>query len=221
MTSVMHDFWNDGDDSVMAREPQASPWRPAQTDLQGRERKGDWIQTSESRMFWPLDPRADEIFPNEIAHGLSMIPRFGGHCYKFYSVAEHCYLMAQSLYEPELELWCLLHDAAEAYIGDMVRPLKRMLPEFCAIEDGIMVCVKERFGLVGEMPAEVKKLDNEIMMAEADHMMVPFPKEWGITDRPLPGFEPNYWTPAQAKEKWLIAFRNAFLRARVGDCANG
>ena len=78
------------------------------------------------------DPKPEQIEITDIAGALSKICRFGGHCYRFYSVAEHCYHCSMVAEASPLAL--LLHDAAEAFTGDIVKPLKIMLPEFAAIE---------------------------------------------------------------------------------------
>ena len=58
-------------------------------------RKGDWMQTYTGRQFWPIDPRANEVHIEDIAHALSMMCRYNGHCRTFYSVAEHSVLVSQ------------------------------------------------------------------------------------------------------------------------------
>src|SRR5690242_11754504 len=96
-----------------------------QSDLSSRQpRRGDWMQTYTGRRFWPLDPRVDDIDIGDIAHHLSLVCRFAGACREFYSVAQHC-VGVSYVCDPKDALWGLLHDAAEAYVGDMVRPLKR------------------------------------------------------------------------------------------------
>src|SRR4051812_20612492 len=90
--------------------------------------RGDWMQTYTGRAFWPLDAQPEDVDPLDIAAALSMLCRYGGHVSRFYSVAEHCLLMSEAV-APEHALWALLHDATEAYMGDMVRPLKRQMPE--------------------------------------------------------------------------------------------
>ncbi|MDI1288693.1 MAG: hypothetical protein PSX37_01920 [bacterium] len=97
-------------------------------------RIGDWMNTFTGQKFYPLDPRADEVHAPDIAKALSQICRYGGHTSQHYSVAEHCVLMSLAV-APEHALFALLHDATEAYVGDMVRPLKQALPEYRAIED--------------------------------------------------------------------------------------
>lgn len=145
--------------------------------------KGDWMQTWTGRQFYPLAPRAEDIDPLDIAHALSQICRYGGHTDFHYSVAEHCLLMA-SVAEPEDKLWALLHDATEAYVGDMVRPLKLSMPQYRAAEDNVMRAVAERFGLAfhdpatADMPASVKEMDMRICLTERAIVMGPKPTSW-------------------------------------------
>jgi hypothetical protein len=139
--------------------------------------RGSWMQTYTGRQFFPLDPRPEDIDPLDIAHALSLICRYGGHTKRFYSVAEHCVLMADAV-EPEFALWALLHDATEAYVGDMVRPLKHHMPEYRAVEDRLMAVIAERFGLSGSMPDAVKDADNRILLTERAALLSPPPIPW-------------------------------------------
>ena len=81
-------------------------------------RNGSWLQTYTGIQFWPLDPRPEEIDIQDIAHALSLLCRFNGHCQRFYSVAEHS-VHVSTILAPEFGLWGLLHDAAEAYLSDI------------------------------------------------------------------------------------------------------
>ncbi|MBF0612521.1 MAG: hypothetical protein HQL55_15470, partial [Magnetococcales bacterium] len=78
----------------------------------------NWIQTFTGRQFWPLAPVLEHIHVQDIAHALSLLCRFNGHCQKFYSVAEHS-LHVATILPPELAGWGLLHDASEAYLADL------------------------------------------------------------------------------------------------------
>jgi hypothetical protein len=140
-------------------------------------RRGDWMQTFTGRAFYPLDPRPEDIDPVDIGHALSLICRYGGHVKRFYSVAEHCALMSHAV-APENALWALLHDATEAYVGDMVRPLKRSMPAYRAAEDHLMGVICERFDLPTACPAEVKVADTRILHDERDALMAPSRRPW-------------------------------------------
>lgn len=132
------------------------------------------MQTFSGRRFYPLSPRAVEIDIADIAHGLSNVCRYGGHAARFYSVAEHCVIVSQHL-APAFALHGLLHDSAEAYIGDMIRPLKHAdaMYEFRVAEAAIERCVAERFGLdwQGAAQAEVKSVDDRILVDEMRALM--------------------------------------------------
>lgn len=165
-------------------------------------RRGDWMQTYTGKRFWPLDPSPEDIDPLDIAHALSLVCRYGGHVRRFYSVAEHCVLMSYAV-APEHALWALLHDAAEAYIGDMVRPLKRFMPEFRDAEDGILLCIALRFGLPWDvknphrMPDEVRDADNRIIRTERAAVLNRTDEHWPTDDlEPLPvtivGWQPAF-----------------------------
>jgi hypothetical protein len=127
--------------------------------------RGDWMQTFTGGRFYPLDPRADEIDPTDIAHALSLLCRYGGHVDRFYSVAEHCVLMSRAV-APEHALAALLHDATEAYVVDVPRPLKAVLGEYRAIEGDLWRVIAARFGISGVLPGEVLEADNRILVNE-------------------------------------------------------
>lgn len=91
-------------------------------------------------------PTPDMVNIHDIAWALSMTTRYGGHCTEFYSVAQHCVHVAQWVDKP-LKLAALLHDAAEAYVGDVVQPLKTMLPGFKEIENDVLGAIALKFGV--------------------------------------------------------------------------
>lgn len=136
-------------------------------------RRGDWTQTYTGGQFWPLDPRVVDVRLVDITHALGNVCRFGGHVQEFYSVAEHS-LRVADLVPPELRLQALLHDAAEAYCGDVVRPLKRHLRDYEEVEAGVARCIGEKYGvdLVALHPLVVKA-DNEILAVEFRDLLEP------------------------------------------------
>lgn len=172
-----------------------------------RDRGGDWIQTYTGRAFWPLDPDPEEVDLLDIATALSRICRYNGHCLKFYSVAEHCIHVA-SLLPDHLKLWGLLHDASEAYICDIPRPIKPHLTNYYAIEEVIMRAIAERFQLLPtEIPAEVKYADNQMLTTEQLQIMSPPPRLWTHTGvAPLPNFVLPCYSPDEAYTHFLSTF---------------
>ncbi len=168
-------------------------------------RAGDWMQTFSGRQFWPLDPRPDEVFIEDIAHALSLQCRYGGHCLRFYSVAEHCVHLARYV-QREHGLWALLHDASEAYIVDVPRPLKRFLAGYRDAEEAVMAAVCDRFGLPREMPKEVHEADGRIIQDERVNLSICV-AEWENSAPPL-GIEIACWSPERAKGEFLVAFED-------------
>ncbi|MBY3263901.1 hypothetical protein HFO15_19950 [Rhizobium laguerreae] len=176
------------------------------------------MQTATGRKFWALDPRADEVFIEDIAHSLSLQCRYAGHCLRFYSVAEHSVLMARKLrWEGvDVALYALLHDAAEAYTVDVPRPLKRHLVGYKEAEAKVMAAIAERFGLAAEMPAVVHDADNRII---ADELVNLVPMEWHAryAGQQL-GVELKYWSPEKAREEFMATF-DALMDCRARGMA--
>ncbi|QIG68670.1 putative metal-dependent phosphohydrolase protein [Rhizobium phage RHph_TM3_3_14B] len=171
-----------------------------------RLRPGDFMQTATGRKFWPMDPRADEVFIEDIAHALSMQCRYAGHCLRFYSVAEHCVLMARKLrWEGvDVALWALLHDASESYLVDVPRPVKPYLDGYKAAEAKVMAAICDRYELAHEMPAVVHDADNRIIADELANLVK---MDWhGKHNNPL-GVELRYWSPEQAKIEFMATFQ--------------
>lgn len=172
-------------------------------------RHGSFMQTATGRKFWPMDPRADEVFIEDIAHSLSLQCRYAGHCLRFYSVAEHSVLMASWLMKrhgAKAGLWGLLHDASEAYLVDVPRPVKPYLTGYKAAESRVMAAVCDRFGLAHEMPPEVHEADERII---ADELVNLVPMDWHAryAGRGL-GVRLRYWSPEDAEAMFLSAFRD-------------
>lgn len=128
-------------------------------------RVGDWLETVSGVAFYPLDPLPGEVLIEDIAHALSNICRFGGHADEFMSVAQHSVLVS-TLVPEELALTALLHDASEAYIGDVIRPIKPYLRDYAEMEHRIMTAIAIRFGMIWPMPKAVKHADNLALAIE-------------------------------------------------------
>lgn len=165
--------------------------------------RGDWMQTHTGRRFYPLDPRPEDIDREDIAHALSLLCRYGGHVSRFYSVAEHCVLMSWAV-APEHALAALLHDATEAYVVDVPRPLKRQLAGYREIEERVWYAVAVHFGIELALPDEVKEADNRILITERNALM-PAAERWGIDDEvtALP-LVIDGWEPQEAERFYRV-----------------
>lgn len=163
---------------------------------------GKWIQTYTGVRFYPTIPAEADVNIIDIAHALSQQCRYGGHSKVFYSVAEHCVHVSGALPEP-LRLWGLLHDASEAYLVDVPRPLKQFLKGYAAIEEQLMSVIARKYGLAPQMPDEVKLVDQRILMDEKKELLKPL--EWSTDLEPL-GVKIECWHPVQAKNVFLNAF---------------
>ena len=169
----------------------------------------DWIQTFTGRQFFPLAPDPAALDIRDIAHALAHLCRFNGHCRSFYSVADHC-LRVSRIVPPEHALWGLLHDAAEAYLADVPRPVKYQIPAYRDHEAALERVIAARFELPWPMPPAVKHADNVLLATEKRDLMAPEPAPWHLTAEPLP--DPIVpLAPAAAREAFLARF--AALRA--------
>lgn len=170
-------------------------------------RAGQWMQTFTGRRFWPLDPRPEDIHVEDIAHALSLQCRYAGHCVNFYSVAEHCVLLAEHVADP-FKRWALLHDASEAYLVDIPRPVKGDLANYREIEARVMAAVCERFGLPPDMPAEVADADWRIIGDERRNLSA-CESAWTNPPEPL-GLQLKLMLPREAENAFIVAFERLF-----------
>lgn len=138
-----------------------------------------WILTASGAHFDLVDPQPDMINLLDIAQGLANECRYAGQCRWFYSVAQHSTL-ASHIVAPELALEALLHDAAEAYIKDIPRPLKLLLPDYRAIEQRVDTVIRHAFGLPDRMSDTVKEADIIMLATERRDLMVEDNTEWEI-----------------------------------------
>ena len=166
-------------------------------------RRGDFIQTHCGIKMYPLDPRPEEIELEDIAHALSNICRFTGHCSEFYSVAQHS-VAVSALCSHENAMWGLLHDASEAYICDVARPLKRSDTFFPYLEAeaNLMMVIAKKFNLQPFEPEEVKKLDNVLLLTEARDLGL-LTKDWNTYGAESLKYNIYPCEPKSAKRQFL------------------
>jgi uncharacterized protein len=133
-----------------------------------------WLQTASGRRLCLLNPKPDQVCIEDVAQGLSNIPRWGGRC-RFFSVAQHSVFVSR-LCEPPFALEALLHDAHEAYIGDLPTPLKRLLGEsWERIESRVRDVVRLRFGVPRVQHELVTYADQLALLLEAREF---YPRDW-------------------------------------------
>lgn len=196
-----------------------------------------WIQTFTGRQFYPLSPRAADVCIDDIAHALALTCRFTGHCARFYSVAEHSVRCVQFLGEalaqrhalmsPALAMATLLHDAAEAYLPDVARPIKDRFvigdedPEsiecvdFAEVEAVLLRAIFEGLGFdpawIRATRPTVKYADETLLASEARDLMGPPPAPWCKLPPPI--------REQIVAWRWELAerqFREMFERLSVG-----
>lgn len=143
----------------------------------------------------------EEMNPNtilieDIAHPLSLIPRWAGHSQICYSVAQHCCWCHDTIFDhtgdSELAFEALMHDSPEAYLGDCPKPLKNLLPDYQKIEDKLSQIIAKKFGFKYPHSAEVKRIDREALLFELDNV-----KLFSTTE---------HWNPLRAEQEFLNRF---------------
>lgn len=178
-----------------------------------------WIQTYTGKAFDLLNPQPDMVCVEDIAHHLSLINRFTGATAEPYSVAQHSVLCA-CIVPRELALTALLHDAAEAYVTDVSRPLKEAMRATDRVSNGLAVtaydrlawrveeAIGNRFGLdLVNLHPTVKAADMTMLATERVHLHHSAPKEWDVNVAPFTGFLASEIAPWS----WRVAERT-FLR---------
>lgn len=158
------------------------------------------MNTFSGRKFDPMKMTGEDVSLEDISHALSLMCRGGGHLKYFYSVGQHSINCmkeaAERGWSKRIQLACLLHDASEAYIADIIRPVKVHLPEYYNIENKIMACILEKFSL-GDLSEEEnsrwKQIDDEILDHELRELMI------GEKDRPV---KPLASVPDITERKW-------------------
>ena len=157
-----------------------------------------WVQTFSGKRFDLLNPRIEDVCIEDIAHALANICRFNGHCREFYSVGQHSVHCADIVSEP-YKIDALLHDAGEAYYGDITRPQKIVYRDMTLVLtrcgewsgfDSFTRCIDKEIAaalhLSDPMPDLVYHADNIMLATEARDLMGPPPEPWPKLPAPLP-----------------------------------
>ncbi len=171
-----------------------------------------FIETYTGRRFYPLDPNPSDVCIEDVAHALAMTCRFNGHVRKFYSVAEHSVHVSR-IVPPEYALAGLLHDASEAYIADVSRPIKRddRFGQYNVFEGDVMQAVWGAFdlnipaghpdNLIWWDEAPIKVADNAMLALEARSLL---PYDPWMDGLPEPAdVELGLWGPEEAERRFM------------------
>lgn len=134
------------------------------------------IRTANGIWFNAFDTDSGMIVIDDIAHALSNQCRFGGHLPKFYSVAQHSVLTSE-IVAPEHRLAALMHDASEAYLLDIPRPIKKKLSNYAEIEYRIMNLIALKYGFEWPLNEEVKRADEAMLQKEWNEIMLGHPTD--------------------------------------------
>jgi 5'-nucleotidase len=179
---------------------------------------GPYLQTVSGRWVNPFDPDPEQLDPGDIARALANQCRFGGHSRAFYSVAQHSVIVSRLVEErggdAEDVFAALMHDASEAYLGDMPHPLKHRSPlgaAFKEAEQHLEDAIRARFGIRADVP-EIKRADRALLATERRAFSA---ESWHWPE--LEGVEPldlelEAWSPDRAAEEFAARF--AELAAR-------
>ena len=157
------------------------------------------------------NPKGSAITIHDIANALSHICRFTGHCHTFYSVAEHSVHCSNLV--PEKDAYAaLMHDAAEAVMGDVSRPLKSLLPDYKRIEKRVEEAILAKFGLPAQLPASVKEADMKMLRIEQRECMLNH-DDWFGTSPIVMASIVQFLPPVEA----YAAFIKRFHQVRTHD----
>jgi len=167
-----------------------------------------YITTYTGKHFDPIEPDSSRIDIRDIAHALSMICRGNGHVTGFFSVAQHCVNCAKEAEARRLSrrviLACLLHDAAEAYLSDVPRPLKPFMPQYLEAEERLLEMVYDKFirePLSEEEWQQVKQIDDDMLYYDMEVLL----REPQIGEPPKLGISLNYeFVPFEQVEKTYL-----------------
>jgi hypothetical protein len=166
-------------------------------------RKGWWSQCWTGARYYPSDPRAGDIDILDIAHALGNLSRYGGHC-RFYSVAEHSVLVSK-IVSPELALEGLMHDATEAYLGDLTRPVRMEMgfdSSYLELDRLARRAIANAFDLMPDIPHEVEIADVRLVVLEK-RVLLPRADPWYLNYPEPDNVAINCWLPYGASLAFL------------------
>lgn len=180
--------------------------------------KKAFILTSAGAEFKPMDPKAEDVYIQDIAHALSNQCRFGGHTSSFYSVAQHSVLVMEIVDKLDGTLGqqfaALMHDAAEAYLVDLPTPIKKQMAGYAVAEIRVLAAISSRLGFRLEHDPLVKKADLIALATEARDLMPPHSIWDQLPEKPVaPTLVP--WPPGEGSKHFMDSFRRINAELKV------
>jgi hypothetical protein len=157
-------------------------------------------------------PKPEMFNIEDIAGALSKICRFGGHSSAFYSVAQHSVIMA-AMAPKDCKREALLHDAAEAYLGDVIKPLKIVLGKsYSKVEAAFELAIAEKFKLKQDKEGIIKLLDSELLDIEHWAMLRGNPLPWTklLMKHSLLDLDSHIWSPEVAQQQFMTDYQLYF-----------
>lgn len=172
-----------------------------------------YTTTYNGKFYFPLEPTADHISIEDIAHCSALLCRFGGHIKWFFSLAQHACMVADRVKDPKKKLKALLHDGSEAYLNDMIHPVKYLdtMKPYRKLEEKTEIAIAHHFGYLPDKDPEIKYADNVQLAVEANSLL-PYVPEWAkvlavelnIGDEEIT--KDQIWSPEVAEKKFMEAF---------------
>jgi hypothetical protein len=176
-----------------------------------------WIHTHSGKALDLFDPQPSQVCVEDVAHALARICRYTGHSHHHYSVAEHSVHCSRVVSGGAtlgdgraLSRQALLHDATEAYVSDLAAPIKRLCPDYQAIEQRVWLAVAEHFGISPTLRREVKLADLRMLATEAPQLLSwPPPRDWALPAAAVPyDLTIECWSVDLAESRFLRAYES-------------
>lgn len=179
-------------------------------------KQAGWIQTYSGKKFWPLEPHSDDICIEDIAHALSLICRFGGHCKEFYSVGQHSIVGAQYLKRKgniHAAYEFLFHDASETYLCDLTRPIKHaslLGSQYKKAEKKLQQAVASKFNFDFPNSKLVTQTDIRMLLTEKRDLLIHSDAEWVEKEDEYPCFKDKIvpWSPVETEQGFLRTYHS-------------
>ena len=172
------------------------------------------ITVTGGEYFDILNPAAYDYPIEVIANALSNICRYTGHVDRFYSVAEHSVLVSKAITK-KYALEGLLHDASEAFVGDVSSPLKKLLPEYQKIEEAVQEAIAKSFNLVYPFPHDVHEADKRLYWAERATIAPGKDTLWHQELRASRKVTPSGMSPIMAKRMFLARYKELTSERKI------